>query len=168
MVPYIIMEKPKHIDESYMRLPSNLREKYVYETIRDIVFQNRDGVNTTQLSQNLPFSRKVIEKHLNRLVSINECYSKTYGRTVVYFPNSRAIHSIVDLELPLNGKFFRAVEIDNSLGHFIYLQEYQDGTYGREVKGGLMIPINSIREFITFLQNIQDRLRLVDNESQRN
>lgn len=147
------------IDPTYMKLPPNLREKYIHETIKEVIFQYRDGVNITQLTTMLPFSRKAIEKHLNALVALNECYSKTYGVTVVYFPNSRAIHSILDLELLISNKAFRAVEIDNSLGHFIYIQEFEDTTYGRNVKGGLMVPVKDFNEFLTFLNDIKNKIR---------
>ena len=153
------------IDMTYMKLPPALRQKYVHEVVKETVFENRDGVSVTQLEKILPFSRKVIQKTLEKLVSVNQCYSKQYGQVIVYFPNSRAIHATAELESKINGKKFRAVEIQNPLGVFLYIQEYEEGFYGEEVKGGLMIPVSTFEQFVNFIQKIMTKLKSGKNES---
>jgi hypothetical protein len=147
------MNVPKIIE--YTKLEPGAREKYLEGIIRETIFLNKDGVGISQLLDSLPFSRKVLEKHLNKLLLVNEIYEKEYGRTKVYFPNSRAIHSLADFEVKIRGKYYRSVLIDNVLGKFVYIQEYETGTYGLEVKGGLMIPLESFKEFIDFVHKIQ-------------
>ncbi len=147
-----------NIEKDYMKLPSDIREKYVYDVVKETVFLNRDGVSLTQLTESLPFSRAVIGKHLEKLVSVNEAYHKEYGKTIVYFPNSRAIHCTLETERTLNSKIFRVVQIDNMLGDFIYIQEYQEGAYGREIKGGLMVPVKSFTDFSKLMNEINTKL----------
>src|SRR3972149_2731810 len=98
LVPSNFMFKVPQIDMSYTSLPPALREKYVYEVVKQIVFDNRDGVSITQVEEVLPFSRKTIQKVLEKLVAVNECFSKNFGQVIVYFPNSRTIHATAELE----------------------------------------------------------------------
>jgi len=157
------MNIPK-INIEYTKLNSETKEKYVHGVLKETLFLNQDGITLAQLLESLPFSRKVIEKHLEKLVAVNEVYLKEYGRTLVYFPNSRAIHPIAELEVKVNGKSFRSVFIDNMLGKFVYIQEYESGTYGKEVKGGLMIPIKSFNQFIEFLHEIEKRVEEIGDK----
>ena len=150
--------KTPNIDKDYMKLPPNLREKYVYDVIKETVILNRDGVSLLHLAKVLPFSRAVISKHLEKLVSVNEAYNKEYGKTIVYFPNSRAIHSTLEVEKKFGDKMFRAVVIDNMLGEFVYIQEYQENIYGKEVKGGLMVPVKWFDNFKNLVEEINSKL----------
>lgn len=98
-----------------------------------------------------------IEKHLEGMVAVNEAFKKEFGRTVVYFPNNRAIHSISDTSKKIGNKTFRAVHINNLLGDFIYIQEYEESAYGEEIKGGLTVGVNNVEEFISFLLDINKK-----------
>lgn len=150
--------KLPYINERYMELRPETRAKYVQETIRETLFMNNDGVSATNLVERLPFSRKVIEKYLEGLVLVNEAYKKEYGRTTIYFPNNRAIHPVGEVEKKLDEKVFRAVIIDNLLGKFVYIQEYEEGSYGEEIKGGLLIPLKTFSKFLSFTEDINKEL----------
>jgi len=148
------MNIPK-LNIEYTKLDPDARERYVEGMIKETIMLNKDGVSVPQLLEALPFSRKVIEKHLERLVAVNEAYLKEYGRTKVYFPNSRAIHPLAELEVKVGGKSFRSVLIDNMLGKFVYIQEYETGVYGKEVKGGLMVPTSAFKQFVDFISTVE-------------
>jgi predicted DNA-binding protein YlxM (UPF0122 family) len=160
---YFSMFVPK-IQEDYMKLKPDLREKYVCEKVKETLYMNKDGVSLTELATNLPFNRKTIEKCLERFVSVNEAYSKQYGVTKAYFPNSRAMHSLAELEIKDKEKTFRSVIIDNLLGQWVYIQEYNDTVYGKDVKGGIMVPLKDLDKFISFLNQTQEKLKVVKKD----
>jgi len=158
MAPCKPMKIPQ-INLGYRKFPSEVRERYVRETLKEILFANREGITIPGLlMEGIPFTRKVIEKHLESMVAVNEAFKKEFGRSIVYFPNNRAIHSISDTSKKIGNKTFRAVHINNLLGDFLYVQEYEDSAYGEEVKGGLMVELNKVKEFISFLEDVNRKV----------
>lgn len=158
MVPYNIMNLPE-IETDYMKLKPELREKYVFEKVKECLYLNKDGLSLTDFNRGLPFNRKTIEKCLERLVAFNEAYTKQFGITKAYFPNSRAIHPLAELEVKDKNKVFRSVVIDNLLGKWIYLQEYDDTVYGRDVKGGVMVPMKNFDAFVRFIKETKEKIK---------
>lgn len=152
------------IDPTYVSLSPDAKERYIYEVMRTVLFENLDGVSVTKLTEVLPFAKKTIEKQLDKLISLNEGFSKKYGNSIVYFPNHRAIHSSLDKDIHLGGKTFRVSHIENMLGSFIFIQEYEMGNFGKEVKGGLMVPLSKFNNFVTFLSETNSQIKRDEND----
>ena len=145
------------IDE-YRSLAPQLRERYVYGAIREIVKMNPNGVTLAQIITRVPFDRKTVSKHLEKLVAVNEAFTKSFGNTIAYYPNNRAIHPSSDEILSIGKKTFRFILIDNPLGKAFYVQEVVRDASGEEVKGGLIIPLSDLNEFMDEIKEFRERV----------
>lgn len=131
--------------EDYLKLSPQAREKYLLQTIEDILKQNKDmGVAVSDIFTsypNFPFTRRNIEKALKILVISNKVYPVKRGQLVIYFPNNRMPHPSATETIKIDGdKNYKLLFVENPYGKFLYVQENQKGMFGYETRGGIMIP----------------------------
>ena len=110
--------------DEYLKLSPQERERYIREILRQTVNMNRYGVTVPHLSKNLPFDSRTIEKHLSIMTYTNEIYTVRIGPTILYLPNSRALHPAIEIEetLEVNGREYNVSVLQNRLGEFVFIQ----------------------------------------------
>lgn len=131
--------------EEYLKLSPQAREKYLLQTIEDILKQNKDmGVAVSDIFMscpNFPFTRRNIEKVLKILTISNKAYPIKRGQIILYFPNNRMPHPSATKTIQIDGnKNYKLMFVENPYGRFLYVQENQKGMFGYETRGGIMIP----------------------------
>lgn len=154
MVPDIDMD-----EDEYKSLSPDKKENYVFETLNEILHDHPEGLTRSDIQEITPFGRKTIDKHLEKLVALNEGYVRRRGGTDVYYPNGKLLRDGVNDRIELNGKTFQIKHLENVSGKQIYLQELEDDKYGSEqVKGGLLIPEELFFDFVDWLENAVDKM----------
>lgn len=140
--------------EDYLKLSPHAREKYLLQTMEDILKQNKDmGISVSDLlnsSTNYPFTRRSVEKALKILVISNKAYPVKRGQLVIYFPNSRMPHPSATETIKIDGdKNYKLLFVENPYGKFLYVQENQKGMFGYETRGGIMIPFEELDKILS-------------------
>lgn len=131
--------------EEYLKLSPQAREKYLLQTIEDILKQNNDmGIAVSDIFMsypNFPFTRRNIEKALKILTISNKAYPVKRGQLILYFPNNKMPHQSATETIQINGnKNYKLMFVENPFGKFLYIQENHKGIFGYETRGGIMIP----------------------------
>jgi len=153
--------------EEYLKLPPQERERYVREILRQTVNMNRYGVTVPHLSKNLPFDSRTIEKHLSIMRYTNEIYTVKIGPTVLYLPNSRALHPAIEIQktLEANGREYAVSVLQNRLGEFVFIQEKKKTEFTKEVGGGILVPLSHFNRFVEYLSEIAKQVQNLKREA---
>lgn len=146
--------------QEYLKLPPQERERYVREILRQTVNMNRHGVTVPLLSRKLPFDSRTVEKHLSIMTYTNEIYTVRIGPTILYLPNSRAIHPAIEIDetLEANGREFAVSVLRNRLGDFAFIQERKRTGMAKEIGGGILIPLPHFSRFVDYLNRVARRI----------
>lgn len=143
------------VDKDYQSLSPDEKERYVFKVLKNILDGNPDGVTKSNIQDITPFGRKTIDKHLEKLVALNEGYVRRMGGTDVYYPNGRLLHSSVNEVREIDGKTFQVQHLESLSGESIYLQEIERDEFdGDVVKGGLLIPKSHFGDFVGWLSDL--------------
>lgn len=134
------------------KLPIHEREHYVKETIRKTVNLNPNGVTANQLAKNLGFDIRAVDKHLSVMLHTNEIYTFNYDQTVVYLPNGRALHPILEKSFDMGNQSLELFHLKNRLGEYIYVQQKENTDYRVDTGGGILIPIDKYPEFVEYMK----------------
>lgn len=146
-------------EEEYKSLPPNKKEKWVFEALDKILHNHPEGLTRSDIQEITPFGRKTIDKHLEKLVALNEGYVRRRGGTDVYYPNGTLLRDGVNDRRNFDGKRFQIKHLENVTGKLVYIQEIEDDEYGSEqVKGGLLIPQEMFSDFARWLQQIAEKM----------
>ena len=146
-------------EDEYKSLSPTEKEKYVFETLNKLLHANPEGITRSDILEATNFGRKTIDKHLEKLVALNEGYVRRMGGTDVYYPNGRLLHSSINEKREIDGKTFQAQHLENISGESIYLQELETDKFGsEEVKGGLLIPKTKFPQFVEWLNELTTHL----------
>lgn len=159
---------PKYILDSnkIRKLTPSEKSEYTLSLIKQIVELNPHGVTVTLIAKATDLSRNVISKHLEKMIATNESYYVKLGQSKIYYPNSRAMHPILpSRELRIGDRIYNAFLVDNPFGKFVYLQEKKQEDYSTEVIGGILIPINGIKDFMEFVETVKKEMERKENES---
>ena len=150
----------------YRKLSPQKRENYLHNTIKEIVELNENGISISDIREITKFfSRKAIEKHLERLIATNEIYTKRIGKTLVFYPNGKMVHGKLQRELKLDdSNILKFQMVDNPFGEFLFFHQVARTELGEMVKGGLLIPKIKIKELKSFIENINKNIEAIDNE----
>jgi len=138
--------------EKIKRLSPSERDNYIENIILEILGLNK-YVTVSQLSEQLPFSRPTVTKHLEMLTAIGEAYRIQMGNLSVYSKNGKIVHEADVQSIVVHDKIYTFYKLKNQEGDFLYIQEkYLDEFGSPKVKGGIMI--NS-RDLPIFLEKLQ-------------
>lgn len=138
--------------EKIKRLSPSERDNYIQNIILEILGLNK-YVTVSQLSEQLPFSRPTVTKHLEMLTAIGEAYRIQMGNLSVYLKNGKIVHEADVQSIVVHDKIYTFYKLKNQEGDFLYIQEkYLDEFRSPKVKGGIMI--NS-RDLPIFLEKLQ-------------
>lgn len=139
----------------FIRLPTHEREQYMREILRKTLKMNPHGLTISKINQHLGIDPRTISKHLSVMEYTNEIYSEKFGRTSVYYPNTRLMHPASEQAFDLGQIEFQVYIIrNNRLGDSIFIQEKKKGEYVDDVGSGIMIPISKFKEFTLYLDKI--------------
>ncbi|MGH2638516.1 MAG: hypothetical protein ACRDF4_04440 [Rhabdochlamydiaceae bacterium] len=153
------MKLPQVLDkEQYLKLPTQEKERYARETIKEAVNLNADGVTVPQLSKVLPFDARTIAKHLEVLTHTNDVYTIPIGSTILYLPNGRLMHAVPLDPLAIKDRVYQANVLQNRLGQFVFIQEKKKTDYSEEATGGMMISLASFDTFVKYLQAVAEKI----------
>lgn len=139
-------------------MPTQEKERYARETIKETVNLNLDGVTVPQLSKRLPFDARTIAKHLEVLTHTNDVYTISIGATILYLPNGRLMHAVPMDPLMIKDRLYLASVLQNRLGQFVFIQEKKKTDYSEEATGGLMVSLASFGTFVKYLQEVADKI----------
>ena len=131
------------------------RELFTERTIKQILERSKFGISISDIEKmnEINISRKTISKYLEKLVALNEGYSKKAGNVTLYYPNHKSPHFTFEEELEIGNRKYRITLIENPLGEFLSIQEVsEDDLYGEKISGGILIPKNMIKDFIDFIK----------------
>lgn len=148
--------------EEYQDLSPDEREQFVFDTLSELIHENPEGLTRSDILDVTPFGRKTLDKHLERLVALNEAYVRRMGGTDVYYPNGRMLRPNSKWETEIGDELFRLTLLENISGRSIYLQEIEDGDYGEEAKGGLLISRDHFDSFIDWLNETRTEVKQFD------
>jgi len=138
--------------DTIKRLSPSERDNYIQNIILEILGLNK-YVTVSQLSEQLPFSRPTVTKHLEMLTAVGEAYRIQMGNLSVYSKNGKIVHEADVQSIVVHDKIYTFYKLKNQEGDFLYIQEkYLDEFRSPKVKGGIMI--NS-RDLPIFLEKLQ-------------
>ncbi len=161
-------------DEIMMLSPeerSRYYERYLFELLK---MHFKQGLTLAELEKITGMSVNTLSKYLELLNSKRKVYRSKRGRTIIYYPNGRIVHSLTEKDLILtdeitgNEKRYRIYMIENPEGEqLVYIQEKELDSNGFEnVVAGITLPKSRINEFISMLQKInKEKFRLEDDEA---
>lgn len=149
-------------DDEYRSLSPDAKEKYVFETLNELLHENPEGITRSDIRDVTPFGRKTIDKHLERLVALNEGYVRRMGGTDVYYPNGKLLHGSEESQ-QIDGKTFKVKRLENISGESVYIQEVEEDKFGgEEVQGGLLIPKDNFGAFVSWLDELEAGMENAD------
>ena len=135
----------------YQKMPSEEKETYIKEILRQTLSKNTSGVTITQLKQQLPFDRRIIEKHLGIMEYTNEIYSFKLGLNKLYIPNHKAMHEATNYSERLDNTEYQVYTLHNKLGDFAVVQQKDLKLNSQDITGGLQIPLEHFEKFVKYL-----------------
>lgn len=142
--------------EEIKRLSPSERDSYIQNIILEILGMNRH-VTISQLSEQLPFSRPTVTKHLDMLTAIGEAYCIQMGNLSVYSKNGKIVHEADLQSIVVQDKTYTFYKLRNQEGDFLYIQErYLDEYRSPRVKGGVMINARDLPIFLDKLKSFID------------
>jgi hypothetical protein len=110
-------------------------------------------VTAKQIREALEIDPRILDKHLTSMEHTGEIYTFKYDRTTVYFPNTRALHAVLERKLEVDADTeFHLYQLRNRLGDFVYIQEMKKKGYTEEVDKGIQIPVDKFPEFVEYLK----------------
>lgn len=148
----------------YQSLPPDAKERYVFKRLQKLLHENREGVTKSEMLEETPFGRKTIDKHIERLVALNEAYVRRKGGTDIFYPNGRLLHSNAEWKTEVDGKTFKLTLLENISGQSIYLQDVEEDDYGESAKGGILIPRGDFDELVDWLDSVSSEVSEFDEQ----
>lgn len=147
--------------KEYAGLSNEQKEKHREHVLRNILLNAKEGVTVPQIVDLLPHlgTKKTIQKYLDKLVNINFGYNKLIGNTLVYFPNGRLLHEVLEENVPIGKKVYSFIYMKNPDGEFIAVQEKKKNELDALIlSGGIIIDKDSFPNFLEHIQSINKRI----------
>ena len=154
------IRKPDVLPEGdWNKLPPHEREHYIKTMLKKTIGMNSNGVTASQLSKNLKFDPRTVDKHLSVMLHTGDIYTVQYDQTTVYLPNGRPLHPILEKEFTVDkDKVIQVFQLRNRLGEFVYLQEKLNSDYREDTNMGILIPLDRFADFMDYLRGIQTEM----------
>jgi hypothetical protein len=147
------IELPHLLSSSeYQKLSPSDKETYIKEILRQTLQKNQQGVTVSQLNQELPFDRRIMEKHLEVMKFTNELYTVKLGSNILYIPNHKAMHEASSHFVKLGHHEYQVYTLRNRLGNFAIIQQRKVSKNSQEITGGLQLPLEDFEKFVDYLK----------------
>ncbi|MEK6884582.1 MAG: hypothetical protein AABY22_33425 [Nanoarchaeota archaeon] len=137
---------------------SKYYERYLFELIK---LHFKEGLMQAELEKLTGINANTLSKYLELLTSKRKVFRSKKGKSVIYYPNGKIAHSLMDKDLiladELTGfeKRYRLYLIENPEGQLLYIQEKELDENGFEnVVAGITIPKSRLYDFIRTLSKI--------------
>ncbi len=138
----------------YAKLPDYEKGHYVKNIIKKTVEVNYpNGVTARQIRQSLEIDARTVDKHLTSMIHTGEIYNVKYDRTMVYLPNTRAMHPVLEETFTIDDKTkLHIYQLRNRLGDFIYIQERKKIGHTEEIESGIQVPLEKFPDFVEHMK----------------
>ena len=105
------------LSESYLKMKPEERELLIERTINLILQKSKFGISIADIEKmpEFDFNRKTLSKYLEKLVALNEAYSRKVGAVVLYYPNHKSPHFTFEKEKQIGNKKLRIVFLTTPL-----------------------------------------------------
>ncbi|MBI2077220.1 MAG: helix-turn-helix transcriptional regulator [Euryarchaeota archaeon] len=128
--------------------------------ISQLVAAQPDGMATTDLADHLGVSPPTVQKALERLERERHVYSRTVGKTHVWYPNGRLIHPYLQLRKEANGRIYLFVAREGRAGPLIQIVEKSFSLLsGEKTEGSIFVEEAALDDFAKGLEELQARLK---------
>ena len=148
--------------KEYEGLSNDQREKHREHVLRNILLNAKEGVTVPEIVEIIPHlgTKKTIQRYFDKLVNINFGYTKAIGNSIVYFPNGRLLHQVLEENVPIGKKVYSFIHMKNPDGEFIAIQEKKKNELEALVlSGGIIIDKDSFPLFLEHVQAIQKKVK---------
>jgi len=134
------------------------RKDYYRMLLKQILEQNPKGISIASIVKITGLNKKTVQSHLDFLVAVRDAYKWEYGpKSVVYYPNGRLAHPIIDEPIEIGGRFYTFRVMDGDFGRLIHIQEKKDeGGNVLTTVGGIVIHREGLSKFIEELEQIEE------------
>lgn len=143
-------------DAEYQKMNPEEKESYIKGVLSKILIKNPYGLTISQLKQNLPFEKRVMEKHLEIMKYTNEIYSITVGKSILYIPNHKAMHEATSESVKLGDYEYQVYILKNRLGHFAVIQQRNLRKDSQDIVGSLQLPLEHYDDLIDYLRKTKN------------
>lgn len=145
--------------EQYRQLPSNKKEEYTHNLLKEFLRLNPIGLTTSDIKKNSCLSHSVVWHHLEILASRGECLRVERGDTDVYHLNE-VINQLEEFDiLDDNTPYHFAYNFDlvqNVFGKFLRIQRLRESrSEAHTTRSGVIVPYHLVDKFIDHLINIK-------------
>lgn len=146
--------------EEYDKLSKENKIRYNENYILVLLEKNKKRGLTLKEADKiiLHVSKPTILKFLERLVAKRQIFKVRRDKLIIYYPNNRPLHPLLNKRISLDGRDYNIQLIDNPEGLSLFVQEINRDLLGiEEITGGIMIPFNSINKMVNVLDEIKDQ-----------
>jgi hypothetical protein len=159
MTSKLVQDSPFEKEEIEKINPEN-RKDYYRMMLRKILDQNPRGVSIPQIVQLTGLDKKTVRSHLEFLVAVRDAYKWEYGpRSIVYYPNGRLAHPIIDAPVEIGGRFYTFRVMEGDFGTLVHIQEKicESGNV-LTTAGGIVVHKEGLSKFIEELTGIEEEI----------
>jgi len=158
MTSKLNLDNPFEKEEIEKINPESRRDHYRM-LLRKILDQNPKGVSIPQIVELTGLDKKTVRAHLEFLVAVRDAYKWEYGpRSIVYFPNGRLAHPIIDAPVEIAGRFYTFRVMEGDFGMLIHIQEKLCEGNVLTTAGGIVIHKDGLSKFIEELSRIREEI----------
>ena len=148
-------------EDSLERLPPSEKRKYgqkkVYEYIKE---KPMDGTTISEMSRELSFSRKPIEKYVEGLRAQRKIYGVQKGNEVIYKPNGISNHALLEGGVNTEGKKYTFKLLEKISSNEVFIQEKEEDENGvLSDVGGITVPVREVPKIIAALEKIMSEVQ---------
>jgi predicted transcriptional regulator len=148
-------------EEALQKVPRREREEYLKRIILETIKRNQDGVTLQMLKERLNLiGTRTLAKYLQILKYTNQVYTRNFGPTIVYLPNSQLMHPAFERSFPLTDKELKVSLLKNRLGEQVFIQEERRDKYNRRIGAGILIPKDAFPAFVKFLRDASNAMEV--------
>lgn len=152
----------KLIPEEIMMLSPEERSRYYERYLFELLKNNsKQGLTLADFEKLTSMSVNTLSKYLEILSSKRKVYRSKRGRTIIYYPNGKIAHPLIEKDLIVSDKEtgfekrYRIYLIENPEGQMVYIQEKEIDINGFEnVVAGITVPKTGIKSFLDMLKKI--------------
>jgi len=146
--------------EEYEKLSKGNKVRYNENYIISLLEKNKEGGFTLQEADRIihHLSKPTILKFLERLIAKRQIFKIQRDKLIIYHPNHRPIHPLLNKKISLGDKNYNIQLIDNPEGLSLFIQEINRDILGiEEITGGIMIPFVSVDKIVNVLNDIKNQ-----------
>lgn len=153
--------------KEYGKLSKENKIRYNENYILFLLEKNKKrGLTLKEANKTIPhLSKPTVLKFLERLIAKRQIFKVHRDKLIIYYPNHRPLHPLLNKRVRLNSKDYNLQLIDNPEGLLLFIQEINRDILGiEEILGGIMIPFTSINKIINILEEIKDnQFKLIED-----